>query len=399
MKRLFLKQSGFTQHPFFKKNGAGFTIVELVVVLGVFVTSMVALFGVAQLSFRAVKKAGEKTQAAFLLEEAYEGIRYARDTDYSDKIADLSIFYDQCFRFDGVDRYNFTQDSLALQYHMDESTGTLIDTSGNNNNATCSTCPDSVQGETSPNLQNAKDFGAGHYYTSGSNAPDLGTNATISIWVRGPIPSDLNRLIMISGFGYWLTFDNQIPTFKDVLVTLIDADDPILDFDWHHIVLTYDGSWLRLYKDGALAASPVAHTAAISQSGPLSIGNPNPALDLNGTALDELAIYTRALTENEVVALYNSNRPVCGKLDNKYTRIVRVKNVCRNTIGGAKSNILGGYAVQTDVGCKASTSNEDSEIDLDTKYFEVDIIWGADNEFIETLEFYISNLFLDSDSS
>lgn len=76
---------------------------------------------------------------------------------------------------------------------------------------------------------------------------------------------------------------------------------------WYHAVATYDGSTMRLYLNGA-------QVAATGKSGSLSTGgtsavaigrNPGSASQYFNGAIDDVRMYSRALTAAEVSALYN----------------------------------------------------------------------------------------------
>ncbi|MFH1724060.1 MAG: LamG-like jellyroll fold domain-containing protein [Elusimicrobiota bacterium] len=72
---------------------------------------------------------------------------------------------------------------------------------------------------------------------------------------------------------------------------------------WQHVAATYDGAKLRIYVDGAEAASRDAYGRLRQNDHPLSIGrwhaaDPNPFIGL----IDEAAVYGRALSAEEVAA-------------------------------------------------------------------------------------------------
>jgi hypothetical protein len=82
---------------------------------------------------------------------------------------------------------------------------------------------------------------------------------------------------------------------------------------WYHAVFTYDNSFLKLYINGILV-SQIATTIDInilSNSG-ISIGSSNQA---NGywyesdSKIDDIGIWNRALSQDEITALYNGQNP------------------------------------------------------------------------------------------
>jgi hypothetical protein len=81
------------------------------------------------------------------------------------------------------------------------------------------------------------------------------------------------------------------------------------DGQWHHIVFTWDGSWLNLYIDGKLGAPPdIQDTNAVSTTYNLTFGK-DPASTTSGYylngKLDDVYIYNFALTADQVKLLYN----------------------------------------------------------------------------------------------
>jgi len=84
-----------------------------------------------------------------------------------------------------------------------------------------------------------------------------------------------------------------------------------LDADtWHHLVGTYDGATLRLYLNGTLVASQADVSVMSVTANPPYIGT-GPAPMASYTtffygAVDEAAIWSKALTAGEVATLYNS---------------------------------------------------------------------------------------------
>ncbi|MCX6691162.1 MAG: type IV pilin [Methanoregula sp.] len=81
---------------------------------------------------------------------------------------------------------------------------------------------------------------------------------------------------------------------------------------WYHIVLTYDGSYLRLYVNGVEEKSmALSGTLKVSTTAPLVIGSTGTDKFFNGN-LANVAVYKRALTPSEIAGQYSANSPgVC----------------------------------------------------------------------------------------
>ncbi|MDD5688202.1 MAG: DUF2341 domain-containing protein, partial [Elusimicrobia bacterium] len=74
---------------------------------------------------------------------------------------------------------------------------------------------------------------------------------------------------------------------------------------WHHMVYTYDGATAKIYKDGLLAAQGSA-SGVLSVTNNLYIGLIQPATDYFGGYIDEVGIWKRALSPEEIAVMYNS---------------------------------------------------------------------------------------------
>ena len=68
---------------------------------------------------------------------------------------------------------------------------------------------------------------------------------------------------------------------------------------WHQVVVTWDGTLLRIYVDGRLRKLAWQTVVPGVNDYPLTIGN-----GFEGR-LDEVKIYDRALTAKEVASLYS----------------------------------------------------------------------------------------------
>ena len=82
----------------------------------------------------------------------------------------------------------------------------------------------------------------------------------------------------------------------------------VADGKWHHLVLQRSGANILMYQDGVLANTCAATAASIANSSNEMIsGNQGGYLDVSGQLdgnVDELAVWTRALTATEVQQLY-----------------------------------------------------------------------------------------------
>jgi hypothetical protein len=89
-----------------------------------------------------------------------------------------------------------------------------------------------------------------------------------------------------------------------------DSPGVILKQKWHHVVFSYDGSSTRTYADGIIINEAFRNVGILPSSNlPLYIGAYLPSSLSNKNyfpgLIDEFRIYNRALTDNEVKALYD----------------------------------------------------------------------------------------------
>ncbi len=174
---------------------------------------------------------------------------------------------------------------------------------------------------------------APYFTATGSNfvsIPDkqelrLTTNFTVSAWFKTTMNNNSQVAIIVNkggfgadgsnvvdmNYGIWLTGSNQGVIGKvqagfedangrDYFVT---SPNTYNDGQWHYVVLTYDGSTLRLYVDGSLVSSLSTNGAVpdYNWDTPLTIGK--NSLDNSRYFIgdiDEVRVYNRALNAQEV---------------------------------------------------------------------------------------------------
>lgn len=164
-------------------------------------------------------------------------------------------------------------------------------------------------------------FNGGHIY-SDSPTPDFFADSTWSVecWVKGDsVPGGTRRRIMerlgSNVFGFAINFTGVSPNYGEVeaQVGLSNNTAPylrpgisLLDSAWHHVVLTCSPSIIRMYVDGAEAATVAGTSRDERDIRPLRVG---AAVDggqgFNGW-VDEAAVYETTLSPARVLAHYNA---------------------------------------------------------------------------------------------
>ena len=155
--------------------------------------------------------------------------------------------------------------------------------------------------------------GAGGDYVDVGNGPSNYDDITVSAWARNKRILVSNRYDIHSyGTWYYLSLDhlslgdNSIEPHSTVYF-----NTPTLDENWHHIVYTKVGTTHTIYVDGELD-NTFTRDVDISQDKPTFIGHQwtlvveDIHLDKTVGEIDEVMIFNRALNEDEVKEIYES---------------------------------------------------------------------------------------------
>jgi len=210
-----------------------------------------------------------------------------------------------------------TWDNVAY-YSLDETTGDVVDATGNGNTGTNNGATRGVTGK----IENAFDFEANNAEYVELNSSALNMNLeefSWNIWVNlDDWENSENQMIA-------MVLDNSAGSYLNILndgsglstTQRIGAGDSFNQFTksttgvsgWHMITLTYSLSGnFTFYWDGSLEETNFSYDYSLTdQFDELHVGK-HPAQTqkyINGT-IDEFGIWNRALTSSEVSELYNS---------------------------------------------------------------------------------------------
>lgn len=214
---------------------------------------------------------------------------------------------------------NFTTGGLVAAYAFDEGTGTTTaDASGNGLKATLSGGSWTTTGK---NGAAVSYNGSTTLVTvADSDLLDLSTGMTLEAWVNpAASPNGWKSIIMKEGQGFYVYALYLSPTGHPAVYLVINGQEQGFEIGsaipagtWTHLAATFDGSNLRLYKNGILATSQPVNATIPASTGALRIGGNSiwSSEHFNGK-IDDVRIYNRALGAAEVAK--DMNTPANGE--------------------------------------------------------------------------------------
>jgi len=206
--------------------------------------------------------------------------------------------------------------NLVGLWHMD---GAWTDASGNNNNGTAyngaTFSTDTRVGSQSGSFDGTND------YVSLANVSSLRpAYFSIEAWIKASSSISSSGAILSSWESQYAGFIYYISNEGNIVLDIADysghrnhattTTGGYNDNTWHHVVGTYDGSYMRVYVDGAEKGNLAwTYSPGYTSSNIVMIGvrSLTSTKDLYFKGLiDEVAIYNRALTSEEINKSYNA---------------------------------------------------------------------------------------------
>jgi len=250
---------------------------------------------------------------------------------YSNGLIDEMRVYNRVLNASEVERvYKLSQpkilaaprNGLVGYWSFNEGSGTKVhDYSGNGNTGTFSGSmaqTDWINGKLGKAL-NLNGDGKNVYFGSPASL-QLGNTGTISAWLKySTIPHHAGVVSKNDwgndrdGYNIGIGAGDQKPCgeIADGLgYNQVCTTRALNDNEWHHLVFTWDGSFLRIYVDNVSDATPLEQNLTpVSNVYDLYIGRIAAPVyaDYNYHGqIDEVRIYNRDLDLSEITALYNS---------------------------------------------------------------------------------------------
>ena len=209
----------------------------------------------------------------------------------------------------------FVSDGLVAYYPFN---GNVLDESGNGNHGTVKANLDLVE-DRFGSKDKAYSFDRGHIQVENNPTLQMSDALTISAWIKNPggNPTVLSKwfqdrrtwsyglyvgTVYGGGFGFYLN-DGQ-RNFMELRGWKIKEKE-----QWNHVVATYDGQHAKIYLNGKMEAIGKTGNEKIHvNDNPVTIGTDGYSNHYTGE-MDDIRIYNRALSADEVKALYDLEKP------------------------------------------------------------------------------------------
>ncbi|HRR32947.1 MAG TPA: right-handed parallel beta-helix repeat-containing protein [Kiritimatiellia bacterium] len=154
---------------------------------------------------------------------------------------------------------------------------------------------------------------------------------TVTLWVR-PLGTgtqtgnggSVNGMLVCSGSGYtdgWrlavYDWKSRHPSFeigREKGAVSIRANDPLSAGFWNHLAATWDGTCMRLYVNGTLSAEKPYDGVLIPPKSSLKIGFANYGVGSLRMAVDECALFDRALPATMLASFSLNGAPLSATL-------------------------------------------------------------------------------------
>ena len=234
---------------------------------------------------------------------------YAVDNDWVTLLNDYKFDFVVNSETAGIHNDSAIADDCVGNWKFEQN---AVDSSGNGNDGTIT---EGVTNTTGIVGYGYEFDGSGRIAIPDDNSLNISKQISVSVWTKIPATGTFETII---GKNNALTAGWQIYRRpSDNLVTMrvhTDGDgDSAVQFTyqsdvWQHLVLVYNGSTLKGYRNGVFALSTPANGNITYTTRPLYIGHSNTGsmTRINGT-IDEVQIFNRSLSSTEIQTIYNQS--------------------------------------------------------------------------------------------
>ena len=248
-------------------------------------------------------------------------------------------------------------DGLAAYWNLDDGSGRASDLSGYGNalNPNGTTTYDTTGLPSAISFSNADMLtfdGATGYATNSSPAAMPAANAaqTISLWAKFAASSTTQAMLALTGGSSAVVLglgSGNIRAWKNGGTDLAHTAAPT-DNAWHHIAYTFDGGNAdKIYLDGVLMTgglNPGHNSGAVTA---LFMGAASASTSFYNGSLDDVRVYTRALTAREIADLAFGHMPGTGTVTHTFSDVFTTANnfdfvLASGVVAGSSAVTVGG---------------------------------------------------------
>lgn len=208
-------------------------------------------------------------------------------------------------------------DNLVSYWKLDEASGNAADSVGSNtmtNNGTT--------GYTSCLINNGIDLGTAnttkYFKRTDSLGLTQGGNRTFSCWMKirteptGTMAYDFLTINFAGASGYYMRFAYYIDAGTRYVTdggrkTGTEYAVNLGTTNWHHLVYALSGTNFTIYVDGVSRMTGTTQTANVASSS-FTFGAGSDGSRLANAYMDEIGVWSRALSATEVKILYNGGQ-------------------------------------------------------------------------------------------
>lgn len=214
------------------------------------------------------------------------------------------------------DPFIFADDAdLEALWYLEETGQTRADAKGNNDLTGSAThATDHVQGTGSASFDNNS-----QHYLSASNSNQLAITGDLTVggWIK-PDTTSTNSVLFSKyrspgekAYGLVLTTDHQLYAFVGNngtdWTTRFASTGTVSNGSWHHVAMVVDvGSDVRLYIDGQFSGSAASPSTIYNSNVNFELGHRNQADIYYDGLMDEVFVFSRTLSEQEIYDIYLS---------------------------------------------------------------------------------------------
>ncbi|MGB7326931.1 MAG: DUF4347 domain-containing protein, partial [Rubripirellula sp.] len=300
--------------------------------------------------------------------------------------------------------------NLVAHYEFEENGGaTATDSTANNNDGSWTIAPswsgNSAVGDYSLNFSGDAVNNNEVVNVPDDASLDFSGDFSVAFWYYSNVSQANSTRIIGShdgsdGFSIYADADGDLNFFvegsSNSLIRTV-ASGFLGDGSWHHVVAVKSLGSLRLYVDDFSSGSSATSFGTIDPAAPVTIGGQSATVGDYEGSLDDVRVYTRALSAGDVSELYalgsgggGSGYSPSNGVDNSFEHISNVTFAGINNTTGADAGGYADYTGQTatvDVGSTNSLSVTISPDSQDHVTAWVD--WNQDFDFDDPGETFI----------